>query len=134
MKKFKKVFGLVITLVVGVVLVGFSIAALSAPDVDYQTTTGTIVDIQEETDAEDFTSGQTYVDYTVDGKEYTHVEFGSYSSSMKLGDKVTVLYDPADPTHIQAEGTEFVPYVVLVVGILILLSIPVGFIWRKIRR
>lgn len=45
-----------------------------------------------------------YIDYTVDGQEY-HDTLGYYVSGMAVGDEVTVLYDPEDPSRLMSDPT-----------------------------
>ncbi|MBQ3277381.1 MAG: DUF3592 domain-containing protein [Oscillospiraceae bacterium] len=42
--------------------------------------------------------GYPYVTYEASGKTYRTL-LGFYSSTMKVGDEVKILYDPASPTH-----------------------------------
>lgn len=62
-------------------------------------------------------SGRTFVDYTVDGTTYRGIELGSWSSSMKEGDKVNILYDVNDPGNITTKGGLLVPYVAILAGL-----------------
>lgn len=50
-----------------------------------------------------------FVKYTVDGKEYDS-ELGSYNSSMREGQEVAILYDPADPVTIVPAGNSQLIY------------------------
>ncbi len=126
----------ILIIVMGIILAGAAIFALTRPKTDYLTCEGTIVRIEEDLDlAADDTNViyKVYVDYTVDGKEYKEVDYGSYNSSMKEGGKVTVYYDPADPSKIQAEGFETVPYVVLGAGIVAVIIGVIIFIKERAR-
>lgn len=58
-------------------------------------TTGTIIDLREDSAGEGSTFYPT-VEYTVDGKTYT-AELKQGSGSYKLGEAITVMYDPQDP-------------------------------------
>ena len=117
MKKF-----LLSTLVLELLFIGISIYGIFKPDVEYNITTGRIVYIDEYYDAIDDGIRYTpYINYTVNGVEYKNVEYGAYDSSMKVNDEVNVYYLPDDPTFIQAEGYEKVPYVVLAISTIFLL-------------
>ena len=48
--------------------------------------------------------GYPYVSYNVGGQEY-ECELNFSSSSMKYGDRIELLYDPADPYNIEPSGT-----------------------------
>ena len=122
----------VLPFIIGLALVVFSLISIFGPKTDYSETTGTIVDIEEEYNIVDESyDHRVYVDYTVDGVKYERADYGSYSSRMKTGDTVTVLYDPADPTRIQAEGSEKVPYIVGAVGAVVMIFSAVTFIRRR---
>ena len=114
-------------LLTGVAFVVFSIIALKAPKAEMVQIEATIVEIVEEPNFDE-TDYHVFVDYTVDGVTYSHKELGSYSSKMKVGDKTEIMYDAADPEHIQSKGAEKIPYVTLAVGIIaILVSLVMGF-------
>ena len=102
--------------IVAVLLAAAAIFILTRPKVDYKICTGTIVDIQEHynyTGDAPSTEYTVLIDYTVDGKEYKNAEYFGYDSSMKVGGKVKVYYNPENPEEIQAEGYQSVPYVFL---------------------
>lgn len=133
--KIGTLIGCLVFLAVGVLFLVLGIKALSAPKIEFATTEGVVVEIEvlPSTTAEDTNNYQVYVDYVVDGVRYEHAKYGAYSSSMNIGDTVTVLYDPADPTHIEAEGSEIVPYIIVAAGaIAVLLS--VVFFFRRVLR
>lgn len=112
------------SLLTGIIMLGFSIVVIALPDAEYAETTGTIVNIEEYRDMTSSNNDimhRVFVDYTADGKDYKNAEYGSYSSSMEIGDEVTVLYNVDEPKQIQAPGFEKVPYIVGGVGIVVLL-------------
>lgn len=90
-------------------------------DTVYEKVDATIVNIEEyyDSSAEEY-SHTVYVDYEVDGVKYTDKEYGSYNSSMKVGDTVTGQYDVNTPELIQAEGSENIPYIIGGVGLVVL--------------
>ena len=61
-----------------------------------------------------------YVKYTVDGKEYEE-ELGTFPDR-KVGDKVTVSYNPKDPTDIVQPMSMVVPVVFLIAGAAVLVG------------
>ncbi len=106
-------------MIIGLLFVVISIFMMRGPKVEYVPATATIVDIQSEYDLAQETDVYTVlVDYTVDGVDYKNIEYGSYNSSMAVGDTVDIEYDPADPSHIQAPGSGFIVYIVLAVGVI----------------
>lgn len=120
----KKKFA-VILFIVSIILMSISIYGILGPKKEYLTTKGVIVDIVESMDVTtDSIDYKAIIDYTVNDIEYKNVEYGAYNSSMKIGDEVIVYYESNNPTHIQAEGFEKVPYVILAVSIVaIIISI-----------
>ena len=104
-------------IIIGLLFVVISIFMMRAPKVEYVPATATIADIQSEYDSAQETDVYTvFVNYTIDGVDYKNIEFGSYSSSMSVGDTVDIEYDPADPSHIQAPGSGFIVYIALAAG------------------
>ncbi|MCQ2461991.1 MAG: DUF3592 domain-containing protein [Clostridia bacterium] len=98
-------------------IVVFSIVAIAAPKGEVELTTGTISDIIEEYDAiNNATDYHVIITYSAAGKKYENAEYGSYSYGMKIGDTVEVEYSVEDPTIINAPGSEYIPFVTLIVG------------------
>ena len=56
-----------------------------------------------------------YVKYTVDGKEY-ETELGELSG-YKEGDKVTIIYDPSDPSKISQQVNIMLPICIIIAGV-----------------
>lgn len=110
----------IVFVLVGLIFVVVSIVVLCQPKVERLSVTGTIVRIEEYGQGEDL-AHTVYVDYEVNGQKYSAAEYPSYSSSMKEGGEVEVLYDPADPADIEAPGSASVPYVLLGAGIVAIL-------------
>ena len=110
------------TILLGIVFLGLSIfIGVSDSDTEYIQITGTVAEINEYYDFDGELQHSVFVDYEVDGQKYEHAEYGSYSSSMKVGDTVGVYYNPEEPEHIQAEGFKTIPYVVGGAGIVAIL-------------
>ena len=59
------------------------------------------------------------VGYTVAGKSYTQRSelYGSFSS-FRVGDQVTILYEPNNPQHSEIEGYQVGSFVALLLGII----------------
>ena len=130
----KRSFTFIGFIIFGLIFVAGSIFIMTRPKIEYKTCEGTVVNIEEYYDTFDGDNQlchRVYVDYTVDGKEYKNAEYGSYNSSMKEGDKVAVYYDPSDPSSIQPEGFETVPYVVLGAGCVAIIVGVIGIIGKK---
>lgn len=59
------------------------------------------------------------VGYTVAGKSYTQrSELYSSFSSFRVGDQVTILYEPNNPQHSEIEGYQVGSFVALLLGII----------------
>lgn len=113
----KKVFSIIL-IIISIILLTFSLYGIFGPKKEYLTTTGLIVDIVESMDVTtDSNNHKAIINYSVDGIEYKDIEYGAFNSSMKVGDEVLVYYEADNPAHIQAEGFQKVPYVVLGVSI-----------------
>ena len=68
-------------------------------------TTATIVDIERNFGSGDESDTFTpTVEYTVDGKTYTG-KLNQSSGSYRIGQTITVLYDPNDPSAVHGDGT-----------------------------
>ena len=107
-------------ILVGLIFVVVSIVILCQPKVERLSVTGTIVRIDEYRNGEDI-DYTVYVDYEVNGQKYSSAVYPAYSSSMKQGSEVEILYDPANPSDIEAPGSASVPYVLLGAGIVAML-------------
>ena len=59
--------------------------------------TGKIVDIQSYRDSDDDLNHSVYVSYSLDGEEYNNVPLNFYSSSMYVGQSITLYCDPKHP-------------------------------------
>lgn len=109
-----------------------SLASIFAPKLNLIETKGTITEIVEDYDPtmEEYTH-TVYITYRANGKKYEHAELGSYNSSMKVGDKIVVFFDQKDPEHIEAEGSENVPYITAAASVVILIGCVVMMIKRR---
>ncbi|MBR2811989.1 MAG: DUF3592 domain-containing protein [Solobacterium sp.] len=58
-------------------------------------------------------SYDVYVDYTVDGKEYSGMS-DYYSGSYEEGKEITIYYNPADPTEIHGDAKNFGIYMMII--------------------
>ena len=106
-----------ILIVCGVIFFG-----ASKQNQDYIKTESTVtkVDLEQEasTDAEGNTVAATYtvsVKYTVDGKEY-EAELGGMSK-YKEGEKMTIYYNPSDPSQITQTKSLVIPLIIIAAGI-----------------
>lgn len=105
-------------LIFGILLLSISIYFLiKGDDIDYRKTVGTITNIKSYYVGED-SINEVYVEYRVGARRY-EVIYPNYDSSMKIGDKLVVLYNPEEPTFIQAEHSERVLYVVASISLII---------------
>ena len=59
------------------------------------------------------------VNYTdADGRIHKNIEYGGYSTGMKPGQKIPIAYNVDNPELIRSPGTDFLPVVFLILGLL----------------
>lgn len=91
---------------------------------EYETTTGTIVRIDEKWDTTtDQMDYKPYVDYQIGNEVYKEVPYPSYNSSMKVGSEVTVYYTEEDHTDIEGENYQMTPYIIIIGGVLTIVGV-----------
>lgn len=125
---------IMITLILGVMtvlLLVVGIVMLSNKKDNYIETTATISEISEVGTGEDLTY-EVFVDYTVDGHRYEHVQLNTYEGSYKVGKEITILYDPANPSVIEGK-TSGVIIILLFAGAAVCAVIAVVNIVNTIR-
>ena len=109
----------VIAIVLGIVAVVSGVRKLVNKDLYDSTVTATIVDIQEEWDhsGEDSTLiYHVYVDYEVDGVKYEHVESPEADNTMRVGDKIDLLYQSKDPTELSGKNITGSSILIIAIG------------------
>ncbi|MBQ4067659.1 MAG: DUF3592 domain-containing protein [Lachnospiraceae bacterium] len=85
-------------------------------------TEATIVDIKEEVeydrlDEEYDTEHTVFISYEFDGNSYENVRLSYYTSSMRIGNKVTIYCDPLNPSEFRLKyGLNVVGIILYVVG------------------
>lgn len=106
---------------VGIVLIIFGIFMLKLTPQKYEQTTGTITAVTETLDTTDDVTRTVYdveFDYTVDGKVY-HSSFSGLSDRPAEGDRITVYYDPADPSRISnTKSTGLIGIILIIIGVI----------------
>ena len=118
-RKIERIRFLASMLVIGLLFVVVGAVVLSLPKTEYSSAEGTILRIESYTDGAGEEQQEVYVSYKDSaGVNHEDILYPAYSFSMKEGGTVTVLYDPASPENIQAPGGEYIPYIVLAVGII----------------
>ena len=103
----------------------FTVAAVRSKD--YVKTEAVISNVELEEEAHKDSSGNkveaTYVvtvRYTVNGKEYES-ELGGLSER-NVGDKMTIYYDPSDPSRITQSKSPIIPLILVAAGIAALIG------------
>ena len=92
---------------IGVIFLGVFVDKKNAEFMETaEETEATIVDIvatreYDRMDERYETKHTVYVSYEVDGEMYEYVDLSYYTSSMRIGDTVTVYYDPLNPYNIE---------------------------------
>ena len=109
----------VFVVILGIVAVILGINALNTPIEKYSKTEAVVSDVEisysydeDNIRTEDHT---VYVDYTVDGKEYKHILYGS-DTNLNEGDTVNILYDPENPEKIATGNEKTSGVIFLIVG------------------
>lgn len=95
-------------------------------------TEATITKIDEKHHGGD-TDYLVYVSYYVDGKSYNE-ELNSYSSSMREGNKVTIYYNPNNPSEIRSNDNSFDEIILLLYGYLFILIPLIFFVINFIKK
>lgn len=119
MQKIVRLIIPVIAIVLGIVAVISGVRKLANKDLYDSTVTATIVDIQEEWDhsGEDSTLiYHVYVDYEVDGVKYEHVESPEADNTMRVGDKIDLLYQSKDPTELSGKNITGNSILIIAIG------------------
>ena len=108
----------------GVILIVFGVVVfgINKQNQNYKKTEATVTSVELEeaasTDANGNRTEATYIlglKYTVDGREYEEELSGM--SKREAGDKLTIYYDPADPTRITQTISLLLPLVIIAAGI-----------------
>ncbi len=139
MSRFPHVFATVISIVIGLMfLIGGLLFFLKYDPASYdKQATGTIVDIEERYETigdDDQLVYDVYIDYTVEGKTFEHVEYFEYHTGMKKGDTVTFYYKSTDPSQIAGSDKDMAPYFGLAfaaVGLVMLVVTGIRIVRKK---
>lgn len=116
--KIERIRFYVMLFIVGVFFVVVSVIAISLPKAELLNAEGVIERIEPYFDSDGEQRQQVYVSYTDDsGVRHEDVAYPAYSSGMKVGDTVGVLFDPASPEDIRSPGGRFIPYIFIVIGV-----------------
>ena len=108
----------------GIILIAFGIviAIINNQNKDYIKTEATISNVVLATDAYTDVDGNRieatydiYLKYTVDGKEYEADLSGL--PKYNIGDKMTIYYNPSDPSQITQTKSMIIPLVMIALGI-----------------
>ena len=116
--KIERIRFFVTLFLLGVFFAVVSVVVLLMPQPELLSAEGTILYIDEYEGADGEMRAQTYIAYQdSNGVAHDNVPYPAYSSSMKEGDAVTVLYDPDHPERVQSPGGKYIPYVFLAIGV-----------------
>lgn len=108
----------------GLVLIVFGVAMfiINTKNEDYIKTEAVVSKTElvepEHTDIDGNTVEATYkifVKYTVDGKEYNE-ELGDLPDAYRINEKMTIYYNPDDPSEITQTKSKIIPIVMIVLG------------------
>ena len=106
--RYRRITMIVFLFILAAILVVIGVMVTSKRKTDYVETQATIVELKETGTDEDNMTYDVFVDYTVNGVKYEHVQVDSYSSGYAVGKQITVLYDPSNPAVIVGKTSEFV--------------------------
>ena len=105
-----------------VIVFGLIFFTASKQNQNYVQTESTVTKVELEQEAYTDSNGDrteasyfVYVKYTVDGKEY-EAELGGMSE-LKEGQKLTIYYNPSDPTRVTQTKSPLVPIILIAAGI-----------------
>lgn len=127
--KLSSIVGGIGIFLVGLIILGIStFSFINYRDLDGKTN-ATIIDIQKELADDVFVDDTNlyqeeqynytvFIDYSVDGKEYKHVQYDNYNSDMKVGQIIEIQYDAKDPSKIQSTNGKTFIYIFIAIGAL----------------
>lgn len=102
------------------------IVFLSPDTSDWTEVKGEIVRIecrQEECGGETEFVETAFVNYTdKDGNTYENVPYPYFDGTMKVGGEVVVLYDPTNPARIDSPSGNYLPYIGIAVGAIMIVG------------
>lgn len=124
----KKIFNSTTVLIIGIIV--FLLGAYQGGLYDEAKNSGyeieaRIVDVvvKEEHDSDMiyyYDTYTVYANYTIDGKDYSHVKVGKYTEPKYVGDTITVVVNPEEPGAKMAEGGIFATVgFVMIVGVIV---------------
>ncbi len=122
MKKFLKIFG-GLFVATGLVILIVSICIIISTNKFVKTaveTTATIIRIDSKRDSDGDTSHTAIVEFSVDGQMYSG-SLNYYTSSMYVGKKETIYYNPSNPSDFKGKGNEVLAYIMIIMGIVFML-------------
>ena len=126
----KKVFSIVFAVVMvvfGVIAAVSGVKKMQSKDLYDAAATATIVGIEREwqgvdEDGFDQYDYHVYVDYEIDGQKYEQKEYPGYSSSMKVGDTLDILYQSSNPENFCEKNITGNSMIMIGVGVVLALA------------
>jgi len=118
-----KIIGLIFTLIglmfigLGIILTSVNLRFLE----DALETTAIITDIETYKTTKGSRRHRVYVEFSVDGETYDG-RLGEYHSGMKVGDTVTIYYDPDNPADFRGSGVGYAGYILMAIGAVSLIA------------
>lgn len=127
----------VVLLLVGVVLTTVGVYMtidLHKAKGEYKETEAVIEKIESKTNSESGIVHTPVVSYEADGQLYTE-KLSTYSSSMRVGDTIIIMYNPKDPTDIRYYDAEMlISGVLAICGIVLMISSFLFPLFVRLRR
>ena len=132
-KKTANILGSLSLFFVGALILVITILSLKNYK-EYDTSTEAVITKIEQTDQrlqDDGTyeySYQVYVSYEVGEQTYNDIEYSSYDSSMKVGDKITITYNEENPSEIGDPNGKTMIYIFLGISSAAILGAIIWFV------
>ena len=82
-----------------------------------KSTQAEITDIKTERDFDNDLHHTVFVAFNVDGETY-HGKIIEYNSTMSVGKKITIYYDPANPNNFKGPSPRFPAYILMILGVI----------------
>lgn len=131
-RKYEKIKTSIMLILIGVLFLFVGcLFIFNKEDVACERASATISKIEEVTTNDDI-EYKVYVDYVVDNKAYTDIEYKAYSSGMKEGEIIEVCYKVDNPDELYIEGSESIVYIIVILG-LVSLGLGIFYLIKSIK-
>ncbi len=110
-------FSRVLLIIIGILLIvaGTAVSTLQLTSYGEPQTTATVTGFKT-IDSDHTLSSEntvTIVSYMIDGTVYENIELGQYEKQWRKGDKITVCYNPDDPSSIRTKTMTYIGFIII---------------------